>query len=527
MRKQVFSLLVCLPMLACGLLACKTTPTLTPPPQNQGLCGNGICDEAEKANPKLCPQDCDQATLPPTSAPAVQCGDGRCEGTEDGQNCPQDCISAATTTPLPVSGMPDYEPPINVFLILHIDPIGDMGAKTFKPEEFMYTRTRDEIDWLMTESARHGLRFTSLYNGWYPKWSVEHNDLDQYSALLAAGHDVGSHAHQITYDPEQDLWVTQNDVLSIYGRPNYDPDLARQSWNDADQYVEAVLQAIGATGQNQTMCSTALSLPDERNLMAEFGFTIAAGNRLEAGVSNLGHMIWNPWRAANSEEPGYEIAEDLSAPYISFNHGAQIGGAEAHGTDVTVPQLQRQFLMLYAEWLARERTGAEDHVWSFGFVYHPNMGDRYNDALVEFLDWLDQSFIGKTSPYGHTIARYALVGEVAAEFLAWEAAHPGVSSFNYVSGDPYPYTYAALAQKLASAAYEEQIDLGEGVNCYRFTKDNQTIFMCWSDQGERTIDFSNQLSGQVQATSGSGQQSSLEAAALPLTEEPILMEAMP
>jgi hypothetical protein len=29
--------------------------------------------------------------------------------------------------------------------------------------------------------------------------------------------------------------------------------------------------------------------------------------------------------------------------------------AEAHGQDLTLRQMQRRFLMLYAEWLARER----------------------------------------------------------------------------------------------------------------------------------------------------------------------------
>ena len=65
--------------------------------------------------------------------------------------------------------------------------------------------------------------------------------------------------------------------------------------------------------------------------MAEFGFTIAAGNRLEKGINYLGHVVWNPWRAANSAEPGYELAEDLNAGYLAFNHLAQIGGGGSIG----------------------------------------------------------------------------------------------------------------------------------------------------------------------------------------------------
>lgn len=499
-------------LLLAGILACAPqgageTPTgsAAPPPAEtpsgpgpgKGPCGDGVCDEREQQDPALCPQDCADAATP----------------------------GAQATRP-PTTGKPDYEPPINVFLVLHIDPLGELGTEVFKPEPGMYTRTRDEIDWLMAEAARHDLRFSSLYNGWFPQMALEMNDLSQFEALLAAGHEIGTHTHQITYDPATDAWIAHHDELSVYGRPNYDPDLARQAWADATNFVDAVLEAIGASKQNEIMCSTALSLSDERNLMAEFGFTIAPGNRLEAGVSYLGHMPWNPWRAANSDEMGYEIAEDLSAPYVSINHGAQIGGAESHDTDVTVPQLQRQFLMLYAEWLSRERTGAEDRVWSFGFVYHPNQGDRYNADLTEFLDWLDANFIGKTSPHGNVVARYATASQIADEFTAWEAAHPGASSFSYVRGDPYPYTYATAATKLKGAAYEGEADLGEGVSCFRFSKDGRPIYLLWSDVGERTVDLSRELSGQVRVTDAAGQQSTQDTAALQLTEEPLFVEPL-
>jgi len=482
------------------------TPAATPggpgPGPGGAPCGDGVCDERERADPSLCPQDC-----PAQSTPGA-------------------------LPPRPSTGEPDYEPPINVYLVLHIDPLGAQEATTFKPEQGMYALTRDEIDWLMAEAARHGLRFTSLYNGWYPQWALEAGDTEQFRALLDAGHEIGSHAHRITYDPGTDAWIKRGEELGLFGRPNYDPELARQCWDDADRYVESVLSQIGAAGQNQIMCSTALSLPDEKNLMAEFGFTIAAGNRLEKGINYFGHMVWNPWRAGNSDEPGYELAEDLGAGYVTFNHLAQIGGggsvgmpAEAHGQDLTLPQMQRRFLMLYAEWLARERTGAEDRVWAYGFVYHPNYGDRYNVETAAFLDWLDEHFVGQTSPHGNTIARYATVGEIAEEFYAWETAHPGASSFSYVRDDPYPYTYPIIPTKLEDAAYEAHVDLGAGVTCFRFSRDGQPIYMLWSDLGERTANL-HELSGQVRATDMAGEERVLDAASLPLTEEPLLVEPL-
>jgi hypothetical protein len=121
MRNQRLMRLVTAILLAGWLLAAcgpasptAPPPTPTPPPVGtaavsataQGGCGDGICDEAERANPKLCPQDCTTPEPPPKGA----CGDGVCDEREkqDPALCPQDCPSTPTYTPLPgVGGQSD------------------------------------------------------------------------------------------------------------------------------------------------------------------------------------------------------------------------------------------------------------------------------------------------------------------------------------------------------------------------------------------------------------------------------------
>jgi hypothetical protein len=456
-----------------------------------------------------------------------RCGDGVCDGPEDGTTCPEDCgTSEAGTQPVTTKGEPDYEPPINVMMILHIDPNMDKEAGIFEVTPEVYQRTRDEIIWLADESARHDLHFTSLYNGWYTKEALELGELQQFTHLLEAGHELGTHAHSLTYDSVQDLWRERIDEVRRYGRPVYNADLATQSWYEADYYMDAVMDAIGTAGSNQTMCAVPFLCSDEGLMMAEYGFSYAAGNRSERGLGLFGHIIWNPWRPASSDEPGHEIEEDLNANFIAVDHHAQIGTAtEAHGmVDTDTEALKRHFLMLYVEWLNRERTGAEDRVWTFGFIYHPNYGNRYNDDVIEFLDWLDRYFVGQTSPHGHQIARYATVAEVGHEYLEWESNHPGTSSFSYVAGDPYPYTYAFIPSKLEDAVYETVIDLGPGVNCFKLSKDGKPIYLLWSDAGEVTVDFSGELSGQVQVTNSVGDQFSQDASAIIMTEEPVFIE---
>jgi hypothetical protein len=194
--------------------------------------------------------------------------------------------------------------------------------------------------------------------------------------------------------------------------------------------------------------------------------------------------------------------------------------------DVTVPQMQRRFLMLYAEWLARERSGAEDKVWTYGFVVHPNYGDQYNADIQKFLSWLDEHFIGKASVHGNVIARYSSVGEIAAEYEAWEDKHSGVSSFSFQADDPYPYTYELAPIMLEGAAYVGDVDLGEGVNCFQLSKEGHPIYLMWSDIGERTVDFSGEVAGQVRVTKVAGAESTQDSAAIDVTEEPLFVEPL-
>jgi hypothetical protein len=443
------------------------------------------------------------------------------------QQWESDCGETAPTTQeikTPSAIESSYEPPINIALILHVDPSIAPDTTTFQATPEIYARSYDEIDWLMAEAARHHLQFTILYNGWFTQWALKNGDLDQFRNLLADGHEIGSHAHRIIYDPQEDVWIPLVDVLNRYGQPQYDAELAKQSWADADRFLDMLLQQIDVSGQNRTMCAVPFKCSDEGLLMSEYGFEFASGNRSEKGTSYFGHTVWNPWRPAALDIPGQELAEDLSADFIAIDHYAQIGSSEAHGMDLSVPHLQSQFLMLYTEWLSRVHRGAEDKVWTFGFVYHPNYGDKYNADLVEFLDWLDENFVGKTTPDGYTIARFATVSVIGQEYLDWEADHPGISSFNYQSDGPYPYTYYIIPEMMQDAAYVGELSMGSGVSCYQFTRNGRGLYLIWSNSGNQTIDFSSTLVGQVHLTDSSGIESTQDASALPITDEPLFVE---
>jgi hypothetical protein len=67
-----------------------TTPTDGPA---GGACGDGRCEGPETAD--NCPQDCAETA---TTAPPGGCGDGVCDGPENDQTCPEDCGSGESQT---------------------------------------------------------------------------------------------------------------------------------------------------------------------------------------------------------------------------------------------------------------------------------------------------------------------------------------------------------------------------------------------------------------------------------------------
>ncbi|MBN2149616.1 MAG: hypothetical protein JW726_19670 [Anaerolineales bacterium] len=67
-------LLLCL-ALACGESSATETPAIVAPPPAAGgevRCGDGVCDDAEQANPDLCPQDCASPELTAVPMPTAQ-----------------------------------------------------------------------------------------------------------------------------------------------------------------------------------------------------------------------------------------------------------------------------------------------------------------------------------------------------------------------------------------------------------------------------------------------------------------------
>ena len=404
--------------------------------------------------------------------------------------------------------------PIHVLFVLHFDPPPPRGGYFEVEGEACvrdYITSRDELVWLLDFADEYGVKMTALFNGFYMQLALRRGELEPLRRL-AAGHEIGTHAHSLCYDEEGDRWYSCRN-----------PD---RWFMDAKKAVDDVLKVVG--GENRVMCAMFRRgmYEVEDDLMAKYGYDIGLGNRPEIFYEKFGHIVWNPWRARCSNDPARALEWDPGVGFVSIDHRAQIGSTSSHGgVDSRSDTLKKMFLMLVVEWKVHEIRG-EDRVWSWGVVHHPNFGDRYNEQIEDFFKWLNRHFIGRRTARGNVIAVYATASEVADTFYEWEARHPGEPSFSYVDGDPYPYACWYSREKLLSATYRGELDLGPQVHAFKFTGGDGRVFvLAWYEgQGTITVDLSKMFSGKVKVVTPTGEESEAQASSITLTEKPVFIE---
>jgi len=386
-----------------------------------------------------------------------------------------------TPSPTPTAA---YEPPINVTFNIHLDPVLDDYQK--------WRERKDNLLWLKS--------FVEGYSGIYqPKLNIQvQGDHAEFyldttdpeaaegraalAALYAAGHSFGTHAHNTIRGEAPHSWTI------VRGVPT--PAEVVENWQDHIGYVEQLYAQITGSDDPEFLCqinaSAAMFLPgryDEGQLAfsgvytdpvsgqgVPHGFSAQTGGRNERFICYFDHDVQNPWRPG----PAGPLDEDLTnTAFVTIPQMPSLGRLGAHAVggcyqDNSLPSQQRRFLQEFLERLYREYTGQPDKVWTFG--WHEHLFDLYptgasgsrgyqcREAVQQMVDWLNERFIGRTTANGNLVARYATVTQVRDEFLAWEAEHPGVSSFEYNLTVPdweaYPYELKGLTRELANAHYE-------------------------------------------------------------------------
>lgn len=471
-------------------------------------------------------------------------------------------------------GSPARDAPIHVTFVIHFDPL---PAPQGEVARWGYEAERDNLAWLAgllerieRERGKEFVpRLTLEMAGDHAEWYLEdETGLELLRRLHAKGiHSFGTHFHT-NYKAAPHRWLPAQ----------ASPHAARKVTADHVAEVDRLVgRLIGSDDPkairraNHTITGHYL----DQGLAAEMGFDTLTGGRNEALNLFFDHDVYHPWRPAL----GWPLSEDRSSTWVLVPQAPVLGVIGEHAPiprgvpeeytrgmrrmiwqDLSLPAMRRKLLHLYLEWSHAARTAPDGRVWVFGWHEHTNdlfpdeMQGRFlrklRGPLAEYIDWLNDHFIGRRTPDGRLIAVYANTDQVQRAFLAWEKAHPGESSFHYPAverdWERYPHRLKHLTWELMYSHHVEEIRAldGQGVHVHKLlrtegrdwairdgavaaTGPTQVCYLVWSERGGTTVDFSGIVTGRLRTVGGrTGKKCVVDATALPLADEPLIVEPL-
>ncbi len=407
-----------------------------------------------------------------------------------------------------------------------------------------YLEQRLELMWLASVADAYGAKLSVQLNGEYAQDAIDRDDTDHLTWLESQGHTLSTHFHWSYYDESVPAWVQ-------FDRRDPSTDEVGETWADHLAFVE---EAIGHPVHRVDPGVDADVLNDL--LSALYGLSVETVSDVFS-YARFNTKPFTPFR----RQLFTALDENLAGPMIAIPTFGQIGADEPlglHAVHTTVPQLQRHFLMVVAEWRERRRRGLTPKVFSFGTMTHFDQNaDHHEDvlALVSWLaDWSERLIDGKQ------VSGFASDLELHSTFETWEKYYPGESSFSYeyeLPLDPnwdaeWPYLLEGLVVGLRDAEFDEELLTWEsqGVVVMRLDRRliirgpanpsgqqpmvptdilGEPIYLMWSDTGaDVSVDFRSEQPGVLQVTDGeSGATTNVTAQGLVVTPQPMLVEAAP
>lgn len=430
------------------------------------------------------------------------------------------------------------QPAINITMDLHCDPLN--GQLTLDARRTFFRKQLANAAWLMDYLEPYGVRVSFLAVGEWYEFCVEDTEraacLPLLARLQASGGILGTHSHTEYYRGVHD-WPS---IANAYANP--DPTDVRRVWDTNKQFTDgAVRLALGLTDPNaianvNAAAESHAQLSDPNQLMEEYGFTIREGGADQVMASYFNHVPWNPFRPGQTA-----ITEDPTTKFVTVPQGMVIGQVGEHlgrWQDGTAARKKAEFLQLYTNWKERNRTGALPKVWAFGWGVHTqdlDEGSASRAAIMDLIPWLRDEFVGKADRTGKAPARFASYIDVRDEYLAWEAEHPGVSSFNYAATamDYSLYPYLPWANRyIRSARFDSRIAVS-GANVFLMkagdysvaTPTTYSFALASAESSPTTVDLSATLGTgtlkRIRLSDGSS--IDVPAASVSLDAEPVVL----
>jgi hypothetical protein len=311
-----------------------------------------------------------------------------------------------------------------------------------------YNFTRQQLEWEMAQAESVGAYVSFHMSGAYAIKAIVEGDSLSWQTHLQTGHSVGVHAHSFVMGANPFVWINKTSA---------NQQEKEKHWTDNHSLVSSL---VGSTqlwvGESHYDCPTCWS---------SLGYSLRTTEAM-AMLPVGKHIVW--------------LVERDQKSVINYPHFPQIGEAGWHGPasqreyfDLRIPQLKKEFLLLYLEWLERERLSLAPQVWAWGWVNHGGGSTLLHAAEIsEMLAWMSQNFVGAISPRGNLIAQFVNDHQIKQIYETFEQSggEPLPSPVDSTV-DQFPYLTNALAD--CGVIGDLSTELGiEGIKFFKMEKDS-------------------------------------------------------
>ena len=361
------------------------------------------------------------------------------------------CLSA-----LPLSAaQTGSQLPIHLVYVNHVEvesvieytpPLVDGVVYTATPAQYAYTA--GQIDWEIARAESVGARISFHMSGAFAERAVAGGHASLWTQRLADGHIVGVHFHHFLRGPNPFEWKVETTPTQaeIY-----------QAWQDNHHLPAGLVGAAELwSGEAHYFCPSCWQTLGYRLSSTEQSALLPAGE----------HIVW--------------LVERSPLGNVVYPHYPQIGKAGLHpGTGITfdlrLGQIKKEFLVLYMEWLERERLDLAPQVWAWGWMNHGGKNTTtYAAEIQEMLTWMDAEFAGKTSARGNLIATFVGDHELDGIYAAYEAGggQPLPSPQTNIN-DQFPWATDALADAGVTSDLSGSLGM-PGIRLFELERDDPT-----------------------------------------------------
>ncbi|MCC7075445.1 MAG: hypothetical protein IT383_29300 [Deltaproteobacteria bacterium] len=459
--------------------------------------------------------------------------------------------TAPAPAPIPDADLDGGGPPLPIHVLFNVhghNYSGDDGPLASASDKLpIYERHKEQILFVRDTAEANGLKVSFQLNGEYAR-DARLLDADAPATLAelsAAGHSIGTHTHPFAFTGPNEYWTP------------YPPSVADPTSADliVSSHVDELVATLGHPIRHLDAALNWLATPEMSakygELMDRYALDIEpAGEAFSC--TRWGHFPWTPFR----RRAGTASSADPAGPWIAIPTHSQTGleiPQGAHALSNLLPQLKRHFVALFAQREYARRQGT-DRVWTIGFMTHPSeqlLHPSFRADVAELMAWLAT---WAARPADGPVVAFVNDEAVADAFVAWEAEHPGVSSFDfdqeaYDRGEEPAYPYdlpgmvlgvrdtdlvgeledwadrGVVAFQLAHRTIERR-DSGRACGEIASVGPPETpLYLLWSASGDATtVDLSARHAGTLHVKDGvTAEVREVDAASVPVGDVPVVV----